>query len=79
MPGSAASRPDTPYELVCPLRGVKGVRLLVRADVLAVQERVSVPTGDGQRRTQWKAPAHRRLDAVKDVGEIRLTGGRFAA
>ncbi|HYJ69349.1 MAG TPA: hypothetical protein VEX15_16990 [Nocardioidaceae bacterium] len=64
---------DTDYDLVYRLRGGRGIRLLIARERIAVQERVSVPTGDG-RRMQWKAAAHRPFDAVESVSEVTLTG-----
>jgi hypothetical protein len=64
---------DTPYELVYPLRGAKGVRLYVGADVVAVQEWVMVRHGT-ERRKRWKAAGSHRLDAVGTVAETGLSG-----
>ena len=65
----------TPYELVYPLRGVRGVRLSIGRDVIAVQERVPVPDGADDRCLTWKPAGHRRLDGqVNAVGETRLSG-----
>jgi hypothetical protein len=65
---------DTAYDLVYPLRGVRGVRLFVGIEVVAVQERVSVPTGGSEQRTQWMAAGLRRYDGqVTSVGETGLS------